>query len=459
MAPKRKSSPEDRLTNLKGAIERGQERRALRPHSSERLWLYLSNAEWAQVHGFVRYLARSHPGSFGAYGHDQEIADALVEVLDEDADGTLATHDDIAAALLEATNRSWLIRTPLANVMAPPAVQSLGPDAALAPTYGRNALVDDSARRTRDAVRTLFGDDIGPGERFDRTRDQVIDTRHTASLITRERGTRRVASDRGATRARYALALWTLAAPPEEAMYMPLWPTLGNWLPQPWMHQEQGRKSLEAPRNRDSGMHVDYEDDDLVLYRPPAEPLASAPFMAMSLAHERRCASALLSAAWPLYLVGRLPTDLTWLDRLAPVYQARDTLCEPPDGDHGDVEARFKAGVDRLRITKKIRRLGYTPRDVSAISARARDVRNIVVHGADAALLNLGFPPERVRRVRDRRIPGKELGPAFVQEAITPAFHAVRFLALALLEQALATGWADAAFEASLGGRAAASKR
>ncbi len=271
------------------------------------------------------------------------------------------------------------------------------------------------------------------------------------------------------TEARMAVAVWTLLAPPHAPeMYMPIWPAATEWLPQPWLHYEGRTVELPtASSTQPRGSTVVYPDSS-GMYELPEEPTLSAAHRAIGLAATRRSARALLTAAWQLYLAARLPTDLMWLDRLVALMMARDAMCEPPTPPEtnesceatteGELEHRartvthrWQAGRVALRVDRDMRRAGWSPAQIRSVDDRARQLRHLAVHSADASLLALGYPPHLDRPMRrGPRLPGPELSPLAVREAVMPAFGAVRLMAVGLWERMLRTNFDDESYDAAL---------
>src|SRR4051812_33596723 len=99
--------------------------------------------------------------------------------------------------------------------------------------------------------------------------------------------------------------------------------------------------------------------------------------------------------------------------------RAREALCEPPQGlvGAGEPIERWQAISKRLGVQGELRRRGFDPTDIASVTERAWRLRNLATHSAEAALLALGYPPTRVRPVRDAApIPGAELAPLHIRE-------------------------------------------
>lgn len=227
---------------------------------------------------------------------------------------------------------------------------------------------------------------------------------------------------------------------------MPIWPVATEWLPGPHLHVQTRALHLDMPdtataRQREQGMSLHYQPDDEAMYVVPDDWRLLAPLQAIDAASTSRAAASLLSAAWSLYLAARIPSDLHWLDRLVYVMQAREALCEPLDRDRESVDERWRAAVKHCGVLAGLRRLGFNAQDLNAVRRRARQMRNLGVHSADASLLSLGYPPGRVRVLDGVGLSGAELAPAYVREATAAPFHAVRLLALEMWKRAIKSGF------------------
>lgn len=410
-------------------------------------WAALSERSTRELHRTVRWLERSRPGTYGLFGSEDELRVAIVDAFESERT-TLLDLDALATSLIADAGQDWLVASPLINVLPPSEPETLAPGAVFIATADGERRDLTEMRRT---LRRLFGTDVDPGRRRRHDPgDQLIDTRHTASLVTTETGTRRAAENRAFCKAQYMLAVWTLLEPPHDDMYTPLWPVATTWVPQPSMHVEVVARSRDPQQRETRGATVLYAPDEDALYRPPTGGARTAPFRALAAA-ERRPATALLSAAWSLYLAARLPTDLQWLDRLELTMRAREALSEPPAGVPGTNDAfeRWQAVAHALGVTRELRRRGFDLTDISSVTSRAWQLRNIGAHSAEAALLTLGYPPARSRLVRNgTAIPGSELTPLHIRETVEPTFAAVTFVAQQLWTRMVAADFDEQAWEA-----------
>lgn len=417
------------------------------------LWSRLSPESSRLMQRYVRYLAARRPSVYGLFAHEDELLVALADAVETEAEGQLASESDMEAALAVLARHRWLLSACLVNLMAPAEPVQLGEQRLLVPTS--NARDTDCSRRwarTVDdsphlAMRRVFGHSITVGHRIDVDIDESkFDTRHSVSLVTIEEGSLSVARERAQAVARFCVAVWTLLSPPHHEMFTPLWPAATEWLPGPHLHVQTkalllGAPEAATPRQRQQGMSLHYQPDDEAMYVLPDDWRLLAPLQAIDVAGSSRAAASLLSAAWSLYLAARIPSDLHWLDRLVYVMQAREALCEPLDRDRESVDGRWLAAVNHCGVLASLRRLGFNAADLNAVRRRARQMRNLGVHSADASLLSLGYPPNRVRVLDGVGLPGAELAPGYVREATAAPFHAVRLLALEMWKRAIESGF------------------
>jgi hypothetical protein len=168
----------------------------------------------------------------------------------------------------------------------------------------------------------------------------------------------------------------------------------------------------------------------------------------MAAAADRRCARALLSASWSLYVSDRLPNELEVTERLIALVTAVMSLCDPGEPADDDVVfGRWIRAADRLGVWESAGQ-HVTKARVRALHARLRDVRNIATHGADAVLVNLGYPAGDVRTMRGpRQVQGSELALAVIDSAWGPLAYAVGQVVRHLWHEALDSGFDDETFE------------
>jgi hypothetical protein len=215
------------------------------------------------------------------------------------------------------------------------------------------------------------------------------------------------------------------------------------------MHVESSPIRIEDG-TRQRGAILLYPTDETGIYAPPEGAARTAPFQALA-AIDRRPATALLSAAWSLYLAARVPTDLHWLDRLELMMRAREALCErPPEkSSAGSAIDRWRAISGMLDVASELRQLGFDSADYKSVTRRAWELRNLSAHSAVEPLLSIGYPPSRARSTpQSGPIPGAELAPLHIRDALEPTFAAVGFVARELWQRMLATDFDEDEWEA-----------
>lgn len=381
---------------------------------------------------------------YGAFGDDDDLLIALA-----DAAERLAGQDWDRDALLDSAmtdgTATWVVVTPVVGAEVPEEVVLLDGELALAPAGDwSHGSVD--RRAIKSQLRGLFGVEADPGARFVHGgNDHLLDTRRTASLVSRHVGSRARARGRGLEQARLAIAGWTLLAPPESDHYTPMWPQVTEWQPQASLHIEAPsyRVNDNGTSTRRGGATIVHAPDAGVLWPWPERALVDQVIRAIRAVERSRGACALLSAAWNLYLAARAPTDNAWIERLVHVMHAREALCEPTDRRIQTVDKRFDVACSSLSVLDGLTARGWGAGDLSRINGPFKRLRHLGVHGSDVSLLRLGYPAGR-RRIK---VESERLAPIYIREAVSPAFHAVRELAVRLWEIMDQCDYDDATFE------------
>lgn len=419
-------SAEEEVARLRVLL--AQDRAQLRLPGHEKLWPAVSEATGWTVLALVKRIERERPELFGRYGSLDELQVAIIDLFDHEQP-SVRTAADLFAALEAVAEEIWVIASPLANLMPPDKLESLGTDLALVPASSRGG----EWFQIREEVNRHFGSSFHQlDDRFVHDIDhQPVDTRRGAWLVSKERGSLEAGKERAMVRAQLMLATWTLLKSPHNERYMPLWPVASEWLPQPHFHIMQRSVGLQE-NGRERNSTVIYDEDELALYHPPEDELRLAPIAALERAATHPAAARLLSAAWSLYLAARPQTELQWIDRLMLVQRARNQICEQP-GRTGSWKKRWETLSANLSLTTELSERGFDERSIESLSERAWDLRNISTHSGDAVLISLGYPPEREQPLHRRpSIPGSELGPLHVREGIEAPFAAVHFAATKL---------------------------
>lgn len=431
----------------------GQEVKAYEP--VER---YFSEEDWLALQAAVAAVRRLAGDTYNLYLSDQRVAatvvDALLGQVEEDFQPPELSFEQLVERLRERAGDEgpWLVATPLANFLAPAPYTRLGDDVGLMeptqdpdwePGFGP---ADPSAGE----LRRHLSDRMQPRPRFIRPNALAphhLDTRVGACLVSIEAGTRAVALESARTRARYALAVWTLAHGPGSRR---LWPTVGSWAPQPYIllgeeHKLHEPDVLIGRSSKQGG--VRYHS---LFYEPPSDVAELGwPFVAMKHAPERRSAGALLSATWALYQATHWPYELQLTDRMLYLQTAVASLCEAPEGgDNRAMYARWRALRTRLGLLQELAARGIEAADIEAAEQRLTDVRNIAAHGIDSVLINLGYPAERARRMNKKRArSGEELALAQLYSELHPMQWMVRQALQRTWSTVAAAGFSDELFE------------
>lgn len=434
-------SAKEEVTRLSALL--AQDRAQLRVPGHEKLWPAVSETTGWAVLALVKRIEREHPELFGRYGSLDELQVAIIDLFDHEQP-PVRTVADLFAALEAVAEEIWVIASPLANLMPPPKLESLGAGLALVPASSRGG----EWFQIREEVNRHFGSNFHQlDDRFAHDIDhQPVDTRRDAWIVSEERGSLEAGKERAMVRAQLVLATWTLLKPPHHERYMSLWPVASEWLPQPHFHIMQRSVGLRGD-GRERNSTVIYDEDELALYHPPENELRQAPIVALDRAATHPAAARLLSATWSLYLAARPQTDLQWIDRLMLVQRARNQICER-SGHPGSWQKRWEALSANLSVASELGERGFDERSIEALGERAWDLRNISIHSGDAVLISLGYPPEREQPLRDKPpIPGSELAPLHVREGIEAPFAAVHLAATTLWGLMLECEFDEAAWD------------
>jgi hypothetical protein len=180
-------------------------------------------------------------------------------------------------------------------------------------------------------------------------------------------------------------------------------------------------------------------------YQVPDVAILRTPFQAFAM-KDGRCAQALLTASLTLHTASR-GSRYQLSERLRAVRSAIETLCESAPGK-SDAEERWERLVARYGVENALADRGYEQGDAKAISGRLRIARNVATHGADAVLLDLGWPAGL-----DRPGPGKavtkaeDLGVAALPADLAMLSFAVRLVLREMWPVARESGFNEGAFE------------
>lgn len=400
----------------------------------------------------VAAIREQHPDLFGFYDEQHLHMDALDVLL---AASSPPSVEEIAESLRAAAateDGEWIVSIPLANASLDRAWAPAGPTAALRRAFGAEpALADDSAEAAAsDEASAEFdvfhhlGDRLTPPPRIVRFGDGVErDSKRLVSLLIIERGPRLMAVEQARAKAHYAVATWSVLAPPER---WHLLPDVASWFPQPDTHHEIEHKLFE----RDSWISHERRRGTVIRewapYELPDNTILAAPFEAFAQL-ERRPAQALLTATSALYAAGR-GSRAQLSAQIREARRSIECLCEPAAGN-GNARTRWKHLAERFDVWEHVAEArAYTPVAITDLQQRLINARNIGTHGADAALLDLGWT------AGDRPLMYGQLAQA--TDLTLPALSRDLSPTLFAIGEALRGAWAemrtadfsDAAFEA-----------
>jgi len=409
----------------------------------------MEESEWELVWEAVRALRRGHPRVFIQF-QETTLANLVIdELLEFESAPTL---EELAERLRQIAESEgpWFVSTPLSNIVVPePAIQ-LADDVVLwravlgtewmGERFGGGE--DDNSEFT---VHDFLGDRLPRVTRWLRSAEtERIDTGVGGQLLTIEDGTGVLALARARAKAQYALAVWSILAPPEE---WKLLPDLGIWVQQPSIQLGQRFKLREhekwIPRERVKGNSIRFWGD----YEAPSADVLRTPFEAIDNL-ELRCSQALLSAALARSQASRASRFLL-SERVRSIHVAIECLCEREPGAGGAYD-RWEIVADRFGVWGELEKRGYDPQDALDVQERLKNARNVATHGADAALIDLGYPEARQRKMqgKNRYALGQDLAIAAVQADLAPLIYAVGHVVKELFLLMSNNNWDGTLFEA-----------
>ncbi len=409
---------------------------------------YFDDDSHAVLRQVVRALRKTHPRVFASYA-EATIAWFVVEELAATPDEvpTLAAVADRVENRVDEDKGPWLISTPLSNITVIDPVAKLGPGVIIWRAHLGDEWLDEPWAGPEDdsefEVFKLLGDRVRRSTRWRKTsQEDRLDARIGASIITVETATIAVGVARARAKVRYAIAAWSILAPPEPGHILP---DLATWVPQPWVEIREPYKRLEVDKwipaePASIGSTRTYE-----AYDAPAAEVLAVPFNAIDNSGHRS-AQAVLSASLGLLQASR-GTRFTLSERLRFFHAAVDALCEPPVGQ-GGVPERWAHIANNYGVWDRLSEYGYLQSEVEEAQARLYQARNISTHGRDAVLVDLGYPPEAVRAMRKREVSGVELAVSGLESDLTPMLIAVRHVLRGLWDELPRLDWDDDAFDA-----------
>jgi hypothetical protein len=206
-------------------------------------------------------------------------------------------------------------------------------------------------------------------------------------------------------------------------------------------HAEAGATGLEPATSGVTGRLVHRSP-----YPLPEPELLRIPFDAIDLVRERRSAQALLSASWAYFQAARGSRSLL-SERLRHLLVAVETLGEPAPGKQMRW-GRWQRIRDRFKVHEALKVRGHSRKEIKRAEKRLKQARNIATHGADAVLIDLGFPPGGQRELlHGSMMPTDDLGFAALNADLSALLFAVRLVLDGSLREAAADNWDDERFE------------
>lgn len=355
---------------------------------------HLDDEGWRLGWVLVGALRDRHAELFGLYGEESLHRAALDLIVAADQPPSLT---EIADALRESAgaDSSWLVAIPLANIeMGRPWIP-LSDTAVLLRSPRDDDDLNDATRDAAESERVEadsavfrhLGDRLPPASRFIRLPDRTkIDTGRSATIVSVERGPAQMATETARAKAHYAISTWSLLAPP---VRWHLLPDLGVWWSQPDTHQRVRHKRLETNRWSPKESRRGGDIRHWAPFELPDETTLASPFEAFDRL-DRRSAQALLSGTSAHYAAGRA-SRAPLSERIRDVQAALECLCEPAPGA-GRARARWKSLAERFKVWDRVSAArAYTPESLRDLQQRLVNARNISAHGADAALIDLGW--------------------------------------------------------------------
>lgn len=422
------------------------ETRTLRP-----LEAYFDKKTTAAKWRLVSEIRVKEKDLYNRFGNDPFLAGRVVDLLDAEDLNWSSLIDGLEKFLDESSE--WIVAIPLANALTKGYTEitdCVGLAEVLQdPNWGRDSESSVSSMEIFEHLKDHL--DLGVRWHREGTHIGALDGRRTAALIFVEKAAEPLALSVARSKARYAVAMWCLLAPPE---WRHLWPTLGDWEPRPYIERTTKRKRYDKEKwvggrgQPKGGDIIEYQE-----YELPRDPeVLRAPFRALERASENNLAArAVLSAAWSLYLAERAPGDLERTDRLMLVFAAIDALCDAGGGPTDDGDNRWGRLAERHGIWREMKD-AYSQKDIKDAKALTRDLRNIATHGSDDVLLNLGYPPEQIRKFRGgRERTGAELSLAEAATSFPVLATAAHLAARRIASQGVESHWDDEVFLANFG--------
>lgn len=401
----------------------------------------LGDAGWELLWEAVHVVRERAPETFVDFT-PINLAFSVVEELESNSH---ASFDSLIAALRKrsAGHGRRVVCTALSNFSMDETAIRLGDDAALIRgDHDRHSESKDEDVVAGFELKKWLGASISrPLRVLESSGGQMLDTTRTAAILTVEDGLPELALARARAKTQYAIAMWVVLVPPEGRTLLP---DVAVWTPQPALHLPQRHRLI--PENPDPMSHSPVEEGGGVNeYKPypcPAKDVLRLPFEAME--HTgRRGAQAVLSASLQ-HLAAARASRLQPSERVRGLMAAVECL-----GEHGKQSARNR--FHRLAARHKTDAVPARNWDHARVRQafdRIINARNIATHGADAALLDLGYPIAARRQLRHgKQALGVELALSSLNTDLPILTHVVGATLAATIRELASDNWSDKAFQ------------
>lgn len=414
---------------------------------------HLPDEGWLLGWILVTAIRAENPELFTFYD-EQRLHQAALDCVLE-APSPLSLNEIVAAVRAEAESETgdWLVSIPIANASLDRPWAPAGPTAALQRTHGWRQPTTTQQEETDGeedvsggfGVYGHLGDRLSPDVRmFSLAPDTVIDTKRLVTLLVIESGARPMAVQQARAKAHYAIATWSVLSPPER---WHLLPDLATWSPRPDTHHELEHKRLEPGewigKERTHGRAL----RQYAPYQLPDDETLAAPFEAFARL-DKRAAQALLTSTAAYYAAAR-GSRSQLSAQVREVRRSIECLCEPvPGSKTGSPRKRWKRLSQRCDVWKRVAEArAYTPQSIGELQSRLVNARNIGTHGADAALLDLGWTAGDRPLLGGKVAEDTDLSLAALNRDLSPALFAVGEALRAVWQKMREADFDEAEFE------------
>jgi hypothetical protein len=184
---------------------------------------HLPDEGWRLGWVLVGAIRAKHPELFGFYDEQRLHQTALDFLLAATSPPSLSKVAAAVQAEAESENGDWLVSIPIVNASLDRPWAPAGPTAALRRTHGwrHHPTTKQQQGDANEAISAEFevfdhlGDRLTPTVRVIRFDDTTeVDTKRLVSLFVVEEGSRQMAVQQARAKAHYAIATWSVLAPP-----------------------------------------------------------------------------------------------------------------------------------------------------------------------------------------------------------------------------------------------------